>query len=316
MFTHMDYIYEVYKERSFSNAAKKLYISQSSLSLTIKRAEDQIGMQIFDRSTYPIQLTEFGELYIHAIEEIRNIANSLTDYIYDVNHLQKGELSIGAGNFFATYLVAPAILSFKRKYPNISVKMLEGRTFDLERQLAAGNIDILVTNGVLDSISYKKTTLFEEHLLLAVPPVLLDSFSPPSDGQISFQELFSNQFSQKAGVDLSAFTQIPFIGMRQGNDSRIRTDKILADAGIQLNWIVELDQSSTAFRLSAAGMGACIVSDTVVRKLAGQSQLYLYKIAHPQTCRDVAVYTRKTGYVTHTMDAFLLLLKENAPLYL
>ena len=42
MFTHMDYIYEVYQERSFSKAAQKLFISQSSLSLTIKRAEEKI----------------------------------------------------------------------------------------------------------------------------------------------------------------------------------------------------------------------------------------------------------------------------------
>ena len=50
MFQNMDYIYEVYKEKSFSRAAKNLYLSQSSLSLTVKSAEKRIGMEIFDRS--------------------------------------------------------------------------------------------------------------------------------------------------------------------------------------------------------------------------------------------------------------------------
>ena len=122
MFTHMNYIYEVYQERSFSKAAQKLFISQSSLSLTIKRAEGKIGMPIFDRSTYPIQLTEFGTLYINAVEEIRNISRGLSDYIHDVNHLQKGQLSVGAGNFFATYLIAPAVSRFKKQYPNIETE--------------------------------------------------------------------------------------------------------------------------------------------------------------------------------------------------
>ena len=57
MFMYMDYIYAVYRAKSFQKAAQELYISQSSLSATIKRAEERIGLPIFDRSTHPIQLT-------------------------------------------------------------------------------------------------------------------------------------------------------------------------------------------------------------------------------------------------------------------
>ena len=60
MFQGMRYVYEVYKEMSFSRAAKNLYISQPSLSTAVKKAEDRIGFPIFDRSTSPIQLTELG----------------------------------------------------------------------------------------------------------------------------------------------------------------------------------------------------------------------------------------------------------------
>ena len=59
MFQGMEYIYTVYKEKSFSKAAKKLFISQPSLSATVKRIEKKIGAPIFDRSTmrrkiYPV----------------------------------------------------------------------------------------------------------------------------------------------------------------------------------------------------------------------------------------------------------------------
>ena len=64
MFTGIEYVYEVYKERSFSKAANNLYISQPSLSGTIKRIEKEIGYEIFDRSTKPIGLTEIGMKYI------------------------------------------------------------------------------------------------------------------------------------------------------------------------------------------------------------------------------------------------------------
>lgn len=68
MFQGMEYVYEVYKERSFSRAARNLYISQPSLSASIRRIEARIGAPIFDRSTTPISLTECGEEYIRLCE--------------------------------------------------------------------------------------------------------------------------------------------------------------------------------------------------------------------------------------------------------
>ncbi|MCD8121818.1 MAG: LysR family transcriptional regulator [Clostridiales bacterium] len=308
MFTHMNYIYEVYRERSFSKAAQKLYISQSSLSLTIKHAEEKIGMQIFDRSTYPIQLTEFGSLYIHAVEEIRNITNNLTNYIYDINNLKRGEISVGSGNFLTTYLVAPAILTLKKRYPNISAKLLEGRTKDLEHKLAIGDIDVLVTNGHLDESSYKKTFLFEEHMILAVPLSIMPEPLYP-EFTLSYEDIRNNSIFTKSGVLLKGFESIPFIGMRQGNDSRIRTDKIFADACFSPKIVLELDQSSTTFRLSHDGMGACIVTDTVIRQLGHEAEMVFYRIDHPHANRDVSIYTRNVSYVTRTMDVFINILQ-------
>ena len=70
MFQGMHYVYEVYKEMSFSKAARNLFISQPSLSAAVKKAEKQIGFPIFDRSSNHIQLTELGKEYIRSIEII------------------------------------------------------------------------------------------------------------------------------------------------------------------------------------------------------------------------------------------------------
>lgn len=61
MFKGKKYVYEVYREKSFSKAAQNLYISQPSLSARIKQIEEQIGEPLFDRSTNPLQLTEIGK---------------------------------------------------------------------------------------------------------------------------------------------------------------------------------------------------------------------------------------------------------------
>ena len=64
LYNGMEYIYTVYKERSFTKAAKKLFISQPSLSASVKHIEEKVGYPIFDRGTKPISLTECGRKYI------------------------------------------------------------------------------------------------------------------------------------------------------------------------------------------------------------------------------------------------------------
>lgn len=94
MFNSMNYVYEVYKERSFSKAAANLYISQPSLSATVKKVEERIGSPIFDRSVSPIQLTEFGQHYIKAVEEIKDTQSRFANYLNDLNELKTGQIAI------------------------------------------------------------------------------------------------------------------------------------------------------------------------------------------------------------------------------
>ena len=68
MFRGMEYVYEVYREKSFSKAARNLYISQPALSAAVRRVEEELNSPIFDRSRNPVGLTECGEHYILAVE--------------------------------------------------------------------------------------------------------------------------------------------------------------------------------------------------------------------------------------------------------
>ena len=72
IFAKKDLIYTIYEELSFSKAAQKLFIAQPSLSLTVKKLEQQLGVPLFDRTTKPISMTEAGMEYIHAVEQLRS----------------------------------------------------------------------------------------------------------------------------------------------------------------------------------------------------------------------------------------------------
>ena len=83
LYNGMEYIYTVYKERSFTKAAKKLFISQPSLSASVKHIEEKVGYPIFDRGTKPISLTECGRKYIESVEKIMAVEDEFEVKIED-----------------------------------------------------------------------------------------------------------------------------------------------------------------------------------------------------------------------------------------
>ena len=95
MFQGMGYVYAVYQEGSVSKAAKQLCISQPSLSANIKRIEDRIGYPLFDRSTKPLTLTDCGETYIHAVEQMMETEREFVNYVNDWGILKTGSLILG-----------------------------------------------------------------------------------------------------------------------------------------------------------------------------------------------------------------------------
>lgn len=88
MTDYKEYIYAVYQEKSFSKAAKKLYVSQPWLSATVKKVEQELDVRLFDRSTTPISLTEAGAYYIQRVEEIRRIEQDMIQHFQELRNAQ------------------------------------------------------------------------------------------------------------------------------------------------------------------------------------------------------------------------------------
>ena len=169
LFSKKDLIYSIYREKSFSKAAQKLFISQPSLSLMVRRAEEQIGAPLFDRSSKPIQLTEVGAKYITAVEQIRNIEQDFEEYLRAINDLEAGSLGIGSNQLLSSLVLPRYISRFTQEHPNIKLRLLDANSITLENQISAGQLDILIDNYILPQEQFEKQYLTTERLLLADP---------------------------------------------------------------------------------------------------------------------------------------------------
>ena len=311
MFVWKKYVYEVYKERSFTKAAQNLYISQPSLSARIKKIEEMIGEPLFDRSTTPLQLTEVGKVYIEAAEEITQIEQRVENYINDLAGLKTGNLAVGASTLFAAYVVPSLITQFNQKFPDVHIQLIEGNTAELEEMLGSNALDFVIDNYHYDSILYNKELYCEENILLAVPK----HFAVNEElgmYQLSYKNIKNkNYLNQKyPAVPLGRFADLPFIMLTQGNDTRTRGDRLCRNVGFKPNIVLEFNQQSTAYMASSTQLGVTFISDILVSQLPTFENLVYYKLDGEEAKRKVFFYYKTHKYKTRVMEEFIRMMHE------
>lgn len=304
MFRNMEYVYEVYKEKSFTKAAKNLFVTQPCLSALIKKNEQKLGFQIFARNTNPIQLTECGKEYIRYIEKIQALENEFENYLNDVRGLKTGHLSIGSNNAFSALVLPQMISNFNRKYPGVEVNLTEGNIFYLEEKLFKGDLDLVFDNHPMDEAIYQKELFGSEQLLLASP---MKPGAVLSEYALSHQDILEGKhlLSETPAVALSRFQKEDFIALHNGNDTRIRMDLLCEQAGFRPKIRLEVDQLTTAYNIICNNMGITLVSDTLVTRTASVPGIVYYKIDSEHTKRFAYFYYKRSAYVSRAMREFI-----------
>ncbi|MEY8355464.1 LysR family transcriptional regulator [Lachnospiraceae bacterium 54-53] len=308
MFQGKEYVYEVYKTKSFSKAASNLYISQPSLSATVKKIEKRLGSPIFDRSTSPIGLTECGQKYMEYVECIMDMENEFENHLNNLDQLRTGKLTIGGSNLFSSYILPPLLSRFMKKYPFIDVNMAEANTKNLEKQLFEGSLDLIIDNYPFPESLYDRHLFCVEHLVLAVPDTVPFAGSL-KDKQLTAGGIRDNKHLEPSfpPVSIKEFMEFPFVLLRSGNDTRERSGLFFKDAHVTPAIALELDQQVTAYHVACYGMGIAFISDTLVKQVPPDPRITYFKLEDRVAARNIYFYHKRTRYITRAMEEFLKL---------
>ena len=134
----------VARNKNISKAAEELFVSQSAVTQSIKKLENEIGDILFIRKKNGVELTESGRTlfdYLNEnIEKIENAENVFSRYLT----LEKGSLRIGGGSALMTSIILPPVMEFCKKYPKINIVLANGKTDELLDAMNLGKIDIVV----------------------------------------------------------------------------------------------------------------------------------------------------------------------------
>jgi LysR family transcriptional regulator, hydrogen peroxide-inducible genes activator len=163
------YIVAVSQERNFRRAAERVFVSQPALSLAIQKLEEELGVQIFERSRTAVSMTPIGELIVaqaqRALEEvaqIKEIASQGKDQL-------AGTLRIGAIYTVGPYLLPELIPVLKRKAPHMPLEMEENQTANLEALLANGRLDVIIIALPFGGPGIATLPLYDEDFSVVVP---------------------------------------------------------------------------------------------------------------------------------------------------
>ena len=307
MFKEMNYVYAVYKEKSFTKAAQKLYISQPALSSMVKKAEKKIGLTIFDRSTSPITLTEAGRYYIQQTESIMRIQENAEAYFRRLAGTHENQLRLGGSSFFLSYVFPPMVKRFLAANRNASVSWVESRNDELISRLMSDNIDFFLEVDELEKERIGAWKWGEEQLILAVPAewAVNDRLL---DYQLTAEDVHERKHlsDEIPAVDVSVFAEEPFILLREGNDSHRRAVGICNNAGFHpRNTYMTADQMLTCYYLAAEGHGVAFIRDSILFHTDLTENLFFYRLDDPLATRNIYLYYRQDRELSPVAQSFL-----------
>lgn len=307
LFHKKNLIYTIAKEKSFSKAAQKLFIAQPSLSLMVKNLEEELGTPLFDRSCKPIRLTEAGEAYIQAAEQIIAIERTYKDYISALNNLETGTVRIGSNQLLSSLVLPKHISAFMQAYPNIRLSLTDANSTSLENEVTNGSLDLVIDNSELSPDLFAQRYLASEYLLLAVPAAFpVNEVCKPYG--LRYEDILQNRHTANPpAVPLEPFADTPFILMNRNNDTRKQTNAIFQEMNFTPKVLFEMDRLVNLYSYVEHGTAASLVSDTLVRNIRGvnHENIIFYPLPTRHNRRNIYAYYKKNKYCTRAMTALI-----------
>ena len=292
------YVVTVYEEGSLTKAAKKLFLTQPSLSKYIINLEDSYEMRIFDRSTVPWSLTDFGVEYIKVARETLCLSRHLEQKVQDIRDFKSGKLSVGIPVTRAAHLLPELLPVFQERYPNIKITIIEESSSVLEELLLRGTLDLLIfyQDDVNPLLNYQ--LIYKEKLYLVTAPGYISGAHP---GQLFYDIVYNCSLEEKN-----------FILLHEKQRTRKIAERIFADYKIKPQIQVVSRQLEVVAKLCINGMGITFVTETL-RNGFQDNILYQNADYYPldqQYDIPIVAATRKDSYVAKIGQCFIDLAKE------
>lgn len=160
------YVIALDQYRHFVTASGKAFVSQSTLSIQIKKLEDEMGVVLFDRKSHPLVPTTTGELFIQKARYILREVEALQNMVKTEQQQLSGEYRLAIIPTLAPYLLSPFLQAFAKKHSETRLQLEESQSAEIIQQLLDGRLDVAIVSTPLQEPELREIPLFYEPFLL------------------------------------------------------------------------------------------------------------------------------------------------------
>ncbi len=232
------YFLAIAETGGFTRASERLYVSQPSLSVGIKKLEQEMGVVLFERGGRRAILTPAGKVFE---EKAKTILNEYHSALHELKGFQNQPiLRLGALRSIRIAALSRLLGTFREKYPQVIIEFLDGNLAELRDWLERGNIDLAMT--VLGNHESPKTSLalFSQRRLLAVSK--------------------THPFAQRGTVRVTELDKQPYIE-RMNCELWGEICQLFESQGVQPQVVYRAAHEEWVFSLVAAGLGVTIMPE-------------------------------------------------------
>lgn len=307
-FLNLEYFLVAAEELNFTKAAKKLFISQQSLSNHISNMEKEFDVILFDRTT-PLALTYAGQALRARARQLLDLREETYREIADIKDFSVGQLTIGVSHTRGRMVLPEILPLYHARFPNIELKLLEGNTAALDHAILHGKVDLVIGMLPFRVEHVESVPLCEEEILLVVADTVLERAFP---GRL--QEIKA-QLAQN--MDLSLLKDCPFLLINQNNRVRSIADEMFDDLEMMPNIVLETENIETVMALCTKGMGITfypkmfITGHSHLRQLySSKSDLNFYSLNHRRAHGILAIGYYKGHYMSQAAKEFIRIAQD------
>lgn len=274
----------VAREGRFSRAAEKLYRTQSAVSQTIRKLEEELGEPLFDRSSREGVLTDAGRTLQEYAEKLLNLRADAHEALVELRELQKGKLVIAANEFTALYLL-PVLAEFRRLHPMIRITVQRSLGSHIPDDLLRHTVEMGVLSYDPQEPRLRSIVVYLDELIFVVPP----THPLAAEKQVSIRQLGAEVF-------VAHIVSSPY---------REKVIEAFHRHKTPLHMDIELPTLQAITRFVSMGNGVALVPEISVENELARGELVSIQVRELRLHRKLRLVYRKEAPLTHAGRAFL-----------
>ncbi len=283
--TQLYYVLAVAEHQNFTKAAEKCFVTQPTLSMQIQKLEDELDVQIFDRSKKPIELTDVGRKIVTQAKNIVNESYRIQDIVDQQKGFIGGEFKIGIIPTVMPTLLPMFLKTFIKKYPKIKLKIEELTTEEIISRINEGHLDAAIASTPLGNDNIKERVLYFEPFVGYIP----NHHRLHKSGKIQIDDLEIDDMLLLE--DGHCF--------RDGVINLCKAFKDHADDSFQL----ESGSIETLVKLSDEGLGMTLLPYLHTLNLNEKEKQNLHYFVEPAPAREVSIIYHKSELKMQIIEA-------------